>query len=875
MRIFLSAATAEFGDFRPELEQHLTSRGRTVVIQEGFVAWSQPTLDMLDRYIADCDVVVHLIGDLPGAMAPWASVAALLKARPDIGDRFPVLKPFLDPAGPALSYTQWEAWLALYHRKGIYLAAPLEGAPRSSNYVAPTASDQASQAAHRTMLAQQECHENIEFKSIELLAIALHKALAAVRAGPAGPCDIPPAAGHFVGRVKALEDLVRRLRLGEHATVVGTAGFGKTALAAAALRRIVGEQGEHLGSSPWPDGIVMLDLYVHRGQAEPAWHELANRLQGIEFLPDRSARDRATEALRNGRVLLVVEGAEQADGHKGRTALADLQRPLGSRCRWLVLTRTLEQADPVSRIWLQDLLDASEAGELLDELTAGPLRADIREPVLQLLQGHPLALTWAGKLMARGDEDPAWLLKEWQAGHLRSLADPTEGRHTLAWLFDRSVSRLDDAARDALSVAGCLALTPVPLAAFTAASDRSDDVARGGLRSLVQHGLMRMISNHGQNASWQFAHVLAHVHAREQCPASDPIRIKVASWLMVELDSGLGNSGLQPDAAWVSASFEHAAALLKGDKSQALWSSVLLKLLYPVYQRLTGLGWSAHVEACLSAVALGLDAASADAARDTSVVRERSVVSSYKADLYRLRGNFEAAEGAYREALAANESLVKLFPYETRRQVDLALTLNKLCKVLRERDDLVAAEGVIRESHAIAIRLSEAEPDDLSFQRLLQIGHDELAMVRRAQRDFSGAEQAYRAALAICEHLAQVDPTNMMWQRDLGLSMGYVGVVLNDQGNLTEAARFFNASLAVREPLAESDPSNAEWQRDLSFIYTAIAAVFERTGETVQALEMARRSLVIDERLVAIDPSNATWRSDVIVSREMVRRLEG
>ena len=875
MEIFLSAATAEFGDFRPELEQHLTSQGRTIVIQESFVAWGRPTLDMLDSYIANCDVVVHLIGDLPGSMAPPASLAALLKVCPDIGDRFPVLKPFLDPAGPALSYTQWEAWLALYHGKRLYLAAPLDGTPRSSKYVAPTASERGLQTEHRARLAQQECHVGIKFDSVLLLANELQKAFAAVQAGPARPCEIPPAAGHFVGRAKALEDLAKRLRGGGHATVVGTAGFGKTALAAAALRQIVGEQGERLESSPWPDGIVMLDLYVHRGQAEPAWHELANRLEGIEFLPDRSARDRAAEALRNRRVLLVVEGAEQADGNKGRTALADLQRPLGSRCRWLVLTRTLEQADPVSRIWLQDLLDADEAGELLDELTGGPLRADLREPVLALLQGHPLALTWAGKLMARGDEDPAWLLKEWQAGHLRSLADPTEGRHTLAWLFDRSVSRLDDAARDALSAGGCLALTPVPLGAFAAASDVPDDVVRAGLRSLVQHGLMRVNSDHGQSVRWQFAHVLAHVHARERHPASPSIRGELAIWLIEQLEAGLGNTGLPPDAAWVSASLEHAGALLKSDVNRKLWSSLLDRLLYVTYDRLNALGWSAQIEACLSTATLGLDAALSESVPDMALERERSVVSTYRADLCRLRGDLAAAEEAVRASLVVRESLDKRDPNNPSRQRDLSVTLNQFGSVLRERGDLAGAERAIRDGHAIAERLAEANPDDLGHQRVLQIGYDELAKVRRALGDLPSAEAAYRAALAICERLTKADPTNTTWQRDLSVSLSYIGIVLRQRGDLAEATKFFRASLEVREHLAKLDPSNAEWQRDLSYMYANIGEVMERTGDRAQALEMVRLSLAIGERLVALDPSNAIWQSDVRVNRSMVKRLGG
>ena len=267
-----------------------------------------------------------------------------------------------------MSYTQWEAWLGLYLGKPVIVAAPTAGAPRGPRYVAASSSTQAAQArqggqaapaaqaAHRALLASQECHVEIHFDSIEGLAIELHKALVSVPQGPARPCDLPPPAGHFVGRAEALEDLAQRLRAGRHASVVGAAGYGKTALAAAALRQVVGEQGERLDRSPWPDGVVMLDLYVHRGQAEPAWHALADRVRGADFERDLPAVARATQALRDQRVLLIVEGAEQADGQEGRAALADLQRPLGSACRWLVLTRLLTQADPADRVWLQDQL---------------------------------------------------------------------------------------------------------------------------------------------------------------------------------------------------------------------------------------------------------------------------------------------------------------------------------------------------------------------------------------------------------------------------------------------------------------------------------------------------------------------------------------
>jgi tetratricopeptide (TPR) repeat protein len=871
IQIFLSAASAEFETYRDALQGHLTTRGRSVVIQEGFAASGTPTLDKLAGYIASCDVVVHLIGDLAGAMAKARSVKALRDLCPDLGARFPELLPFLRRGGPALSYTQWEAWLALYHDKPVIVAAPGAGAPRGPRYAKPSEADQASQASHLALLASQECHVEIRFDSVELLAIELHKALAVVPRGLARPCDLPPAADRFVGRAEALVDLVDRLRAGQNAAVVGAAGFGKTALAAVALRQIVGDDGERLASSPWPDGVVLLDLYVHRGQAEPAHHALANRIKGVDFLPDQSGSVRAAQALRDQRVLVVVEGAEQCDGLEGRAALLDLQRPLGSSCRWLILTRLLTQADSAYRVWLRERLSDGEAGELLDELTrARPLPADLREPVLELLQGHPLALTWAGKLMARGDEDPRWLLREWRAGQLPSLADPREGRHTLAWLFDRSVSRLDDTARAVLSVAGCLAPTPVPLAAFAAALGQEEGVLRAGLRSLVQHGLIRVSSEPGH---WQFAHVLAHGHARERYPAPEQVPVALATWLMQALQASLGETGLTPDAGSVAACLEHAGALLKGDIRRQLWRMLVVSLLYEVCDRLLALGWSAQVEADLTAVALGLEAVRSNLASDPEIERERSVLASRKADLFVLRGDLAGAEQAYRASLAVAEQLAKADPNNTQWQRDLSVSQNNIGRVLRAQGELAGAEQAYRASLAVAERLAKADPSNAQRQRDLSVSHDNIGQVLSAQGDLAGAEQAYRASLAVAERLARADPSNAQWRRDLSVSQNNIGHVLSAQGDLAAAEQAYRASLEVAERLAKADPSNTEWQRDMSISQDNIGRVLSAQGDLAGAEQAYRASLTVAEQLAKADPSNAQWQRDLGVSQNNIGQV--
>ena len=185
------------------------------------------------------------------------------------------------------------------------------------------------------------------------------------------------------------------------------------------------------------------------------WNALANRLQGVEFMERSPARERATEACRARQVLVIIEGGEEADGGPGRTTIVELFSVLSPENRWLLLTRVNTQSAVAESVPLTEALDAADAGALLDWLTANrPLASNVRQTVLELLEGHPLALTWAGNLLARDEEDPARLAEDWKSQDLPSLSDPRQAERTLQWLFGRSVRGLDDTAGQALSAGG-------------------------------------------------------------------------------------------------------------------------------------------------------------------------------------------------------------------------------------------------------------------------------------------------------------------------------------------------------------------------------------------------------------------------------------
>ena len=121
VRIFLSTVSNEFCDYRDQLRHDLTRHNVEVKVQEDFKDFGSVTLDKLDVYITACDAAIHLVGDMTGAMAGPESTRAILATYPDIVMRFPQLREAL-ARDEEVSYTQWEAWLALWHGKRLVIA---------------------------------------------------------------------------------------------------------------------------------------------------------------------------------------------------------------------------------------------------------------------------------------------------------------------------------------------------------------------------------------------------------------------------------------------------------------------------------------------------------------------------------------------------------------------------------------------------------------------------------------------------------------------------------------------------------------------------------------------------------------------------------
>jgi len=594
---------------------------------------------------------------------------------------------------------------------------------------------------------------------------------------PRIPRELPPAAYKFFGREAERRTLVERLRAGLNTAVVGPAGLGKTALAAAALAEVVGKNAANLGANPFPDGLVYLDLYTFHGEAEPAWNALANRICGAEFMDRWPASERATEACRARRLLVIIEGGEEADGSAGRVTIPELLGVLSQENRRLLLTRLSAQAAMAETVEVKDALDPGNAEALLDWLTERkPLDAQVRQSVLELLDGHPLALNWAGNLLVRDEEDPAGLVDEWAMGGLPKLSDPSRSERTLHWLFNRSVRGLDDMTLQALAAAGLLAHAPFPLGATVAAiggmdAGHSDGKrARDALKSLVQHGLLRR----ADTAQWQFTHVMGYRFSRSEEGSDPALRERLGRWLSDDLKAALKTTANGETLGGPANLLQHAGALLRADEDQRLWELLAHPLLYGIADRLEEIGRLDLVVSALGAVAGWLARFPKSKANEPFWRGQRCVLIVDQGDVLRSQGDLSGALTAYRESLALSRRLAESDPSNAGWQRDLSVSQEKIGDVLRSQGDLSGALTAYRESLALRRRLAESDPSNAGWQRDLSWILTRLAEFHERQDDGAAALSLAQESLSIDERLSALDPTNVTWQTDVAVSRALV-----------------------------------------------------------------------------------------------------
>ncbi|MFN9387082.1 MAG: NB-ARC domain-containing protein, partial [Cyanobacteriota bacterium] len=462
VQLFLSTVSVEFLSYRERLRHSLTRPDVEVKVQEDFIVSGDETLEMLDTYIQGCDGVIHLVGDMTGAMAKPQSVAAIASRYPELASRLP-LADFLQPDGPSLSYTQWEAWLALWHGKRLYIATPSDGAPRDERYQCDP-EQQALQFAHLARLRGVARYPGIEFSGQEHLAAEVLRSFVLDLLVAAGltrrPLTLPFASigPLFKGRGALMEQLENASR---PLALVGPGGVGKTRLAIEHAWRQIGRRN-----------AVLL---VSAGSVEALNRNLAGLCnQAALDLPEQNLTEEAVQrqaALHwlqaNPGWLLIIDNVDTLEAAaEVETLLPQLN---GGQ---LLITTRLRNWSAALQLQEVEVLPPEDATAFLLERTAGRRReaaddaSEARSMAVDDLGGLALALEQAGAYISQRRHSLIAYRSQWQTNRQMVLAwndsRLTQYDRSLATTWLTSYQQVSEAARTLLRRLAWLSPEPIP-----------------------------------------------------------------------------------------------------------------------------------------------------------------------------------------------------------------------------------------------------------------------------------------------------------------------------------------------------------------------------------------------------------------------------
>jgi tetratricopeptide (TPR) repeat protein len=463
VQLFLSTVSAEFLSYRERLRHQLSRPDVEVKVQEDFIVTGDGTLEMLDAYIQGCDGVIHLVGDMGGAMAGPQSVAAIAARYPELASSFPLAE-FLQPDGPSLSYTQWEAWLALWHGKKLFIAIPDDAAPRDPGHrVNPE--QQALQQAHLARLRSVGRHPAVPpFRGPDHLAAEVLRSFVLDLLVAAGltrrPRTLPFASigPLFMGRdalIEQLESSTRPLAL------VGPGGVGKTRLTIEHAWRQIGR--------------CTAVLLVSAGSGEALNRNLAGLCNPAALdLPEQNLTEEAAQRQAvlhwlqaNPGWLLIVDNV---DSPEVAAQLESLLPQFG--VGQVVITTRLRNWSAAVQLQDVEVLAPEDATAFLLARTAPRRRlapedsSEARALAVDDLGGLALALEQAGAYISQRRLSLSAYRRQWQSNRQVVLAwsDPQLMQYdrSLATTWLTSYQQVSEAARTLLRRLAWLSPEPIP-----------------------------------------------------------------------------------------------------------------------------------------------------------------------------------------------------------------------------------------------------------------------------------------------------------------------------------------------------------------------------------------------------------------------------
>jgi tetratricopeptide (TPR) repeat protein len=236
------------------------------------------------------------------------------------------------------------------------------------------------------------------------------------------------------------------------------------------------------------------------------------------------------------------------------------------------------------------------------------------------------------------------------------------------------------------------------------------------------------------------------------------------------------------------------------------------------------------------------DFLAANAGRGVEWRRELMYRHAQIGELHARAGRLGQALSAYREQLAAAQSLASDDPGDLDRQRDVSVAFSTIGDVYSAAGQPEEALAAFQQDLSIAGRLAAADPADAQRQWDLSTSYIRIGDTLLASNQADNAQTAMRNGLAIRERIAPDHEDNAGWQRGLAVSYNKLTNVLLATDQHEQALKCVRRLVAVAAHIAALHPDDEQWRRGLAQSYAKLAEVLNALGRSEEALEASRQS---------------------------------
>ncbi len=635
------------------------------------------------------------------------------------------------------------------------------------------------------------------------------------------PLERPPRAQHFIGRKIELTQLLADLQPGRVVTLCGPGGIGKTALAAEAVWQLA---PSNYPPALFPDGILFHSFYS-QPQVALALEHIA-RSFGEEPKPTPKAA--AQRALADRRLLLVLDGAEEAD---------DLRQVVDIRNQCGVLVTSRQRKDAVAE--RQDVvpLPPDEAVALLQAW--GGERASVAtaaRSISELVGGLPLALRLVGRYLAQSEEDAGDYLVWLAETPLIALDHGQRREESIPLLLMRSLTQLSELARRILSIVGVLALVPFERNTIMSTLEVSDVEAKQALGELVNYGLLLR-----PNKSYIITHTLIYTYARLQLPSTTGDIERLVTYYTNLIKRNLR------DFALLDTIRVHVLALLHTGKKRQIWAKINdLAASIDDYLNLQGY-WTDRI----TVLDIGLVAA-----QTLQIRQDEGYWQGNLGNTYRDLGQVEKSINYYQKAMIIAKEIGDGYnesnwlgslgnTYSTLGQAEQAINYyqqalaiaKKIGNHTGEGNNLINLGAEYSQLGQIEMAISYCQQALDLFGKVsdrLDEGYwlSNLSITYRTNDQVEQAINYHQQAIALAKKIGD--------RRTEGAALGALGLAYADLGQVKQSINYYQQAIALAQKIGDRRAEGAALGA-LGLVYADLGQVKEAINYHQQAIALAKK----------------------------------